>query len=126
MRLLRRIHMYLGCFFAPLLLFYVLTGWFQTVNHDRLKSPSEAETIVQKLRTVHVDQIYPTTHELKRPSSPFLFQAMVVAMAIALVATVIIGVILAFRSTRNRWPVWVSLCLGILLPIFLLWLGHPR
>jgi multidrug efflux pump subunit AcrB len=126
MRLLRRIHTYLGCFFAPLLLFFVLTGWYQTVNHDRLKSPAEAETILQRLRTVHVDQIYPSNHEVKRPSSPRLFQALVVAMAVALVATVVLGVILAFRSIRNPWPVGISLVLGILLPALLLWLGHPR
>ena len=126
MKLVRRIHMYLGCFFAPLLLFYVLTGWYQTVNHDRLKSPADAESLTQKLRTIHVDQIYPTSHELRHPSSPWLFQWLVVAMSVALVATVILGVILAFRSTRHTWPVWVSLVLGILLPLALLWLGHPR
>ena len=40
--------------------------------------------------------------------------------------TVILGVILAFRSIRNPWPVWLSLILGILLPVALLWLGHKR
>jgi glycerol uptake facilitator-like aquaporin len=126
MRLLRRIHTYLGCFFAPLLLFYVLTGWYQTVNHDRLKSPAEAETLVQRLRTVHVDQIYPTDREVTRPSSPKMFQVLVVAMAVALVTTVLLGIVLAFRSTRNRWPVWVSLILGFAVPAALLWIGHPR
>ena len=126
MRALRRWHTYLGCFFAPLLLFYVLTGWYQTVYHDRLKSPGDAETFGEHLRTIHVDQIYPTNHEVSHPSSPKLFQALVVIMAIALVTTVIIGVILAFRSTRNTWPVWLSLALGILVPIAMLWLGHRR
>jgi len=124
MRLLRRIHMYLGCFFAPLLLFYVLTGWYQTINHDRLKSPSEAETLLQHLREVHVDQIYPTDREVRHPSSPKLFQGLVVLMAIALVTTVILGVVLAFRSTRKVWPVLASLGLGLAVPVLLLWLGH--
>ena len=35
MKLIRRIHLYLGCFFTPLLIFYVATGWYQTVNPDR-------------------------------------------------------------------------------------------
>lgn len=126
MRSLRRIHTYLGCFFAPLLLFYVLTGWYQTVYHDRLKSPGDAETIGERLRTIHVDQIYPTNREVSHPSSPKLFQALVVVMAIALVTTVILGIILAFRSTRKSWPVWVSLMLGFLIPMALLWLGHKR
>lgn len=124
LKTLRRLHLYLGCFFAPLLIFYVLTGWYQTVSHDRLKSPGDAETIGERLRTVHVDQIYPTTHELKKPSSPKLFQALVVVMAIALVTTVLLGVILAFKSIRKPWPVWASLILGVLVPVALLWLGH--
>jgi hypothetical protein len=126
MKSLRRIHTYLGCFFAPLLLFFVLTGWYQTVYHERLKSPADAETIGQRLRTVHVDQIYPGGHELRHPSSAKLFQALVVVMAVALVITVCLGVVLAFRSTRKRWPVWVSLILGVLVPVLFLWLGHPR
>ena len=126
MRALRRWHTYLGCFFAPLLLFYVLTGWYQTVYHDRLKSPGDAETLGEKLRTVHVDQIYPTNREVSHPSSPKLFQAMVVIMAIALVTTVLLGIFLAFRSTRNQWTIWVSLSFGIFVPMALLWLGHHR
>ena len=116
--------MYLGCFFAPLLLFYVLTGWYQTVYHERLKSPSEAETILQHLREIHVDQIYPTDREVRHPSSPKLFQGLVVLMAVALVTTVILGVVLAFRSMRKAWPVWASLGLGVVVPVLLLWLGH--
>jgi hypothetical protein len=123
-RYLRRIHTYLGCFFAPLLLFYVLTGWYQTIYHDRLKSPGDAETLGEHLRTIHVDQIYPTTHEFSRPSSPKLFQILVVIMAVALTVTVILGVVLAFKSNRKPWPVWLSLILGFLVPIGLLWLGH--
>ncbi|MDB6015905.1 MAG: hypothetical protein JWR19_394 [Pedosphaera sp.] len=126
MRLLRRIHTYLGVFFAPLLLFFVLTGWYQTVNHDRLKSPADAETLLQKLRTVHVDQVYPGNHEITHPSTRIMFQILVVTMAIALAITVALGVILAFRSTKKRWPIWVSLALGFAIPMLFLWLGHPR
>ena len=124
MKKLRRLHTYLGVFFAPLLLFYVLTGWYQTVVHDRLKSPGDAETLAQHLRTVHVDQIYPTNKELSHPSSPKMFQWMVVAMAVALTVTIILGIILAFRSTRKPWPIVASLALGFVVPVLLLWLGH--
>ena len=59
MKLLPRTHLYLGCFFAPLLLFYVATGWYQTVTVDRRKGLGEAETWIDRMRSVHVDQIYP-------------------------------------------------------------------
>ncbi len=47
-------------------------------------------------------------------------------MAIAFIATVILGIILAFRTSRQKWPVWLSLVLGVVLPIVLLWLGQKH
>jgi hypothetical protein len=124
MKSLRRLHLYLGCFFAPLLLFYILTGWYQTVTLDRRKGVGEAETWIERLRSVHVDQIYPT--ESAMGYSPWLFKWLVVIMAVALTATVILGIVLAFRSIRQRWLVWLSLGLGIVFPMLLLWLGQRR
>ena len=126
MKLLRRLHLYLGCFFAPLLLFYILTGWYQTLNPNRLKSPSEAETLLQKFRVVHSDQIFPSENELDKPSSPKKYQALVVVMSIASTVMILIGLVLAFKTLRSQWPVWVSLTLGVVLPVFLLWLGQGR
>ena len=126
MKNLRRLHLYLGCFFTPMLLFYILTGWYQVVVPNRLKSPSEAETLVQKLRVVHVDQIYPSEAEVQKPSSPKLYKVLVVIMAIAATITIVLGIILAFKSTRQPWPVLISLVLGILLPALMLWLGQKR
>ena len=99
MKLLRRLHLYLGCFFTPLLLFYLATGWYQTVTLRRNKSPGEAEDWISRVRSVHVDQIYPA--DSANAYSPWLFRALVVAMSIALIATVILGLILAFRSIRR-------------------------
>ncbi len=124
MKLLRRLHLYLGCFFAPLLFFYVATGWYQTVTVDRRKGLGEAETWIDRLRSVHVDQVYPTDSAMG--FSPRLFQILVVLTSMALMATLIIGVVLAFRSTRRRWLVWLALGLGIALPVLLLWLGQQR
>lgn len=126
MKALRRAHLYLGCFFAPMLLFYVLTGWYQTVNPERLKSAAEAETLVQKLRTVHVDQVYPGEEEFTKPSSPKLFQALVVVMSLAATVTIVLGLVLSFKTLKQQWPVWLSLGLGIVLPLLLLWLGQGR
>ena len=124
MKFLRRLHLYLGWFFAPLLLFFILTGWYQTVTVDRRKGVGEAETFVERLRSVHVDHIYPTDSAMSY--SPWLFKWLVVFMAVALSATVILGIILAFRSIRQRWLVWLSLGLGIAFPMLLLWLGQHR
>ena len=124
MKTLRRLHLYLGCFFAPLLVFYLATGWYQTVKVDRKKNVAEADTWVSRLTSVHVDQIYPA--ESAESYSPVLFRILVVVMALALMATIVLGVVLAFRTLRQRWMVWLSLALGIAVPILFLWLGQRR
>ena len=126
MKLLRRLHLYLGCFFAPLLLFFTATGWVQTVSMHRNKATGESESGAwwQTLTSIHVDQVYPL--ETADAFDPRLFQYLVVAMSICLILTVLLGVYLAFKSIRSKW--WVSMVLlaGILLPCLLLWLGNIK
>jgi hypothetical protein len=124
MRLLRRIHLYLGCFFAPLLLFYVATGWYQTVNPDRRKGVNDSVDWISRLNRVHVEQHFPT--EAARAYSTRGFRVLVVVMSVALISTLALGIILAFRTSRNAWPVWLCLGLGVLLPVLLLWLGQKK
>ncbi len=124
MKLIRRIHLYLGCFFAPLLIFYVATGWYQTVHPDRRKGVADSNDLISRLNRVHVEQYYPS--ESASGYSTYLFRGLVVGMAIAMVTTVALGVVLAFRFSRNKWPVWLALALGLALPIVLLWLGQKH
>ena len=124
MKLLRRIHTYLGCFFAPLLLFFVSTGWYQTVSMDRHKGQGEAGDWKARLTSVHVDQIYPSKSATSY--SPALFKLLVVVMAVALTVTLLLGVFMAVRFARNKWPIWLSLGLGFVVPMLFLWLGQKR
>jgi asparagine N-glycosylation enzyme membrane subunit Stt3 len=124
-RFIRKLHLYLSVFFAPLLIFFVATGWYQTVSSQRNKVLGEQDTWVSKLTSVHVDQIYPTetgTGEYK----PTLFRILVVTMSIALLLTVVLGIFLAFRSPSRAWLVALSFLVGILLPAAFLWLGQPK
>ena len=121
MKRLRRIHTYLGCFFAPLLLFFLLSGWYQTVTPNRQKGHGELGDWKARLTSVHVDSIYPT--ESANSYSPTLFRALVVVMALALIVTLLLGVIMAVRFTPKKWPVWTSLAMGIVIPLLFLWLG---
>ncbi len=121
MKRLRQLHLYLGVFFTPLLLFFVLTGWNQTVDQDRLKSPGEAETLLQKFRVVHTDQIYPETGVLRQKSKPALFRGLVVVMSVAIILTTLLGLVLAFRFTKPAWLPWAVLVLGVLAPVAVLW-----
>ena len=121
---IRRIHTYLGCFFAPLLLFFVLTGWYQTVTPNRQKGHGELGDWKARLSSVHKDSIYPA--ESANTYSPQLFRALVVVMAVALIVTLLLGVFMAVRFTPKKWPVWMSLVLGLLVPLIFLWLGQKH
>ena len=123
MKSLRRVHTILGCFFAPLLLFFIITGWHQ-MFHQRQKKAGEAATWWDRFSDVHVDQIFVT--DRADSFSPQLFQWLVVAMAAALIVTVILGVVLAVRTLRPRWLVAATLGLGVAIPVLLLWLGQHR
>lgn len=124
MRYLRRIHTYLGCFFAPLLLFFILSGWYQTVTPNRQKGHGELGDWKARLTSVHVDSIYPT--ESANGYSPTLFRALVIVMAVALVVTLALGVVMAVRFTPKKGPVWTSLALGVAVPLLLLLLGQKH
>ena len=124
MKKLRVLHLYLGCFFAPLLLFYVATGWYQTFHTNRNKTLGEKGDWVSNLTSVHKDQIYPSP--TAQSYSTASFRWLVVLLAISLITTTALGIILAFRFSRKKWPVWLSLCLGVLLPVLILWLGQHR
>lgn len=124
MKLIRKLHLFLGVFFTPLLVFFVATGWYQTLNPDRLKSPGEAETLLQKFRVVHTDLIYPGDREFTRPSSPKLFQGIVGAMSAAVLITTLLGVYLAFKTVRGTGWVLFWLVAGLAVPVGLLIAGR--
>ena len=124
MKNIRRWHLFLSCFFAPMLLFFVATGWYQTVTPNRQKQLGEQQDVVSKLTSVHVDQVYPA--ETSESFSPVLFKWLVVTMSICLIITIALGIYLAFTVGRPRWAVWVSLVLGVALPVLFLWLGNKK
>jgi hypothetical protein len=120
----RRLHLYLGVFFAPLLLFFIVSGWYQTANPDRRKGPDEARAFWDRMRYVHVEQILPS--EKVESYSSLWMRWMVYLMAAALVVTILLGVVLALRAIKAQWLVWLVLALGFAVPLALLWLGQKR
>lgn len=125
MKFIRKLHLYLSVFFTPLLIFFIGTGWYQTVQSERNKILGEQDTFVSKLTAVHVDQIYPTEGGTGEYSTT-LFKILVISMSIALLATIILGLILAFRSSSRAWRICLCLALGASVPVLFLWLGQPK
>jgi hypothetical protein len=125
MRRVRRLHLYLSVFFAPMLIFYIGTGWYQTLNQNREKTLGERQDFVSKLRSVHVEQVYPNEKAAGEYSTT-LYKGIVVVMAICLLATIGLGIYLAFATTGKAWTVTFCLVLGIVVPVVCLWWGRAR
>jgi cyanate permease len=124
MKKLRQIHTYLGVFFAPLLLFFVITGWYQTMHPDRRKSPEEAEAYWDRARSVHADSVLPNPKAESYSTKPFRY--FTVAMAVGFIVTTLVGIILAFKFTKNKWAILVSLIFGLVVPLAMLFLAQKK
>ncbi len=116
LKLIRNIHLYLGVFFAPLLLFFVMTGFVQTFNWHEEGSPK----FIQALSQVHKHQRLACGQECPEPSMPFRF--LIALMCAGLLLTTILGIMMAFKY-RPGWNVWICLVAGIIIP-FLMFLIH--
>ena len=123
MKFLRQLHLYLGCLFAPLLIFFAVTGSWQIFNwHESDREPGGyvAPRILSALSDIHKNaHIPPTKRNSPAPVRYFMFAA-----AVGLVATTIIGVIMAYRFSRKPIVASVCLILGTVLPVILLWIYH--
>ncbi len=119
---LRRLHLYLGVFFAPMLLFFIATGWYQTAYPDRRKSVFEASAVMDRLRAVHAEQTFPVASA--NSYSTTAFRWLIYLMSGALVVTLLLGVLLAFRTMKQKWVVAAMLALGLIVPALCLWLGQ--
>jgi hypothetical protein len=115
-RFLRKLHLHLGVFFSPLLLFFILTGWYQTANPDRRKGVNDSDDWASRLARVHVEQYFPSKAA----------EGYSTKMSIALSITILLGVYLAFRSLKNPWLVALSFLLGIGVPALILRLSQTR
>lgn len=121
MKTVRQLHLYLGCFFAPLLVVFAFTGVLQTYElHESAKDGSYvAPPWIVAAATLHKHSA------LSKSASPAAMRVLVTAMSLALVFTMILGVVLAFRSGRKAWPVAGCLALGVAVPLVLLILSTP-
>ena len=119
MRTLRDIHLYLGCVFAPLLIFYSVTGAWQCFDlHKSLKGPSYTSVWVKEMTRLHMNAKVVLGDSPRMPGN---FRYYVLAMAVGLVSTTILGIILAFQVARKKWLVCACLGFGVLFPIWLVY-----
>ncbi|MDQ6655347.1 MAG: hypothetical protein M3Y80_05995 [Verrucomicrobiota bacterium] len=119
MNLLRRLHLYLGCLFAPALIFFAVSGTWQLYRlQDSKKDGSyTAPAALTALSSVHTNTHLPG----KRVSEFTPLRAFWVAAAVGLVLTTALGVVMAFRFSRRSWIPAGLLAAGVILPVLILW-----
>jgi len=115
---MRNIHLYLGVFFAPLLMFFLISGSWQTFRlNDASKSGDyKPPAIIQALSNVHTDQKWAEGKDVPRSKA---LMWLIVLMSVGLLVTTILGIVMAFKYTKG-WIVWLCLLMGILTPVFFL------
>jgi hypothetical protein len=120
MRFLRTLHLYLGCLFAPILIFFAVTGSWQLFNwHESKKDRTyAAPPALAALSFVHKDAHIPGTPG--RQPTPLRY--FMLAAAAGLIATAGIGVVMAYRFSQRPMVATVCLLSGIALPALLLWI----
>lgn len=119
---LRKLHLYLGCIFAPALIFLSCTGALQLYDlHESRKDGSYvAPKLLQAFGQVHKHQNLPGD---ARGSGRSMKIFMLLA-ASGLVLTTLLGILMAFRLSRSAVPVLACLATGVVLPLALLYFVH--
>jgi hypothetical protein len=133
--MLRQLHIYLSVFIAPCLIFFAITGAFQTF---RIPDEKTAPVLLQKLARVHRDDVFalkpappPKAASADAPKSapkakpkPALATTLVkwffVLTSTVIVVTTLMGVWMGLAYSRNKTILWLLLLAGAAVPASLL------
>jgi hypothetical protein len=112
---LRRIHLYLGCLFAPMLVFFAISGTWQTLGAQW----KAGQRLFALLSTLHMSRGLKGApgggyQNLSSTATKYL----VIAMAVSLIITIVLGVVMAFRF-GHRLTAMLCLLTGVVLPVVL-------
>lgn len=122
MQFLRRLHLYLGCLFAPALIFFAMSGAWQLYRfHDTAKDHSYvAPRPLQVLSAMHMNAHLPG----KRASEYTPLRTFSLLAAAGLVLTTALGVVMAFRFSRTALTPMLCLVTGIAMPFVIVLIYH--
>jgi len=114
MQKLRTLHLYLGCVFAPMLLYFAVSGIWQLAGlHNK---GSNALSLLSTLHTSRGLKLKTgEAHDLSSPAMRYF----IFAMAIAFIITTVLGIVMAFKFGRSRRAAFYCLAAGIGLPLAL-------
>ncbi|HEX4165831.1 MAG TPA: hypothetical protein VHZ55_10195 [Bryobacteraceae bacterium] len=143
-RRIRDLHLYLGTFFAPAILFFAFTGSLQTFglheHHDGQAYQPPAWIV--RLARIHKDQTKELPpprpepgdrpREQRRPpagrpaaqqgdrTATTVMKWFVLLMAVGLATTTLLGIYMAYAFTQNKRVTSILLAAGVVLPLAIL------
>lgn len=122
---LRYIHRYLSIFFAPLLLFYCVSGAVILLRLDRGSKTISPPAAYYNLSKIHKKQRVSSTllKGRAKPKTSKSFVWMSILMCVGVLVFTVIGVALAFVYSKNISVCLIYLVSGVVLPLLLLYLG---
>jgi hypothetical protein len=112
---LRTVHTWLGVFFSPLLLLFIVTGWWQTYATDETKDHGPANAFLSRLSDIHTDDYF--KHGAGPPHASTHFKLYVSLMAVVLIVTILLGLALACQTARKAGWAALAFGLGVAVPI---------
>ena len=118
MQKLRNLHLYLGCIFAPILIFLAVSGIWQTFGWHHKGNSS----LLARLSSIHTSQMLKLKVGSQAPQD-FTSAAMrwfVLAAATAFIVTTVVGIVMAFKFSRSRRAAVYCLVAGVLIPLLLI------
>lgn len=120
MQILRRLHLYLGCLFAPVLILFAVSGTWQLFNFHKTKKDG---SYIAPRSLVTMSSIHMESHLSGKNAHAFTpLRYFMVAAAAGLVITSILGVIMAYKFSRQPGIATVCLLLGVAIPAVMLWI----
>lgn len=121
MKRLRQLHLYLGCLFAPMTLYFALSGaWqlFRLNDVPRGETPSAVRAALHELSKPHTHSTWPSRNPREAESAVFTWFAL--AAALGLATTALLGLLLAVRFGKSLVLVATVTAAGVVLPILFL------
>ena len=132
-RRLRRLHLYVGMVFAPAIIFFAFSGMIQTIG---LQDGPAPPAWIKVMANIHKKQVAfrpqrPTPAgpamprsarppEAAAPASTIPFKAFVLLLSLGLIASAVLGIVIALTNRATRRMSWIMLAVGLVLPIALL------
>ncbi len=118
---IRSLHTFLGVFFSPLLLLFIVTGWWQTFQDPDNPKTDWFDTALSKFSDVHTSDYWDKGHG--HPHASEHFKILVATMAVALIVTILMGLALACQNRKRVGWAALAFGLGIVVPAMILWLN---